>query len=57
MTSVHIVGHDMGGIVAYAYARQFPRRHQELCRSDTLTGDLAPESGHWIPEATGWRGG
>jgi pimeloyl-ACP methyl ester carboxylesterase len=44
-TNVHIVGHDMGGIVAYAYARQFPGDVRTVSLVDTP-----------IPGLTGWEG-
>jgi pimeloyl-ACP methyl ester carboxylesterase len=44
ITSVHLVGHDMGGIVAYAYARQFPDEVKTLVVVDTP-----------IPGLAGWR--
>jgi len=40
---VHLVGHDMGGIVAYAYARQYPDDVNTLTIVDTP-----------IPGLTGW---
>jgi pimeloyl-ACP methyl ester carboxylesterase len=45
ITSFHIVGHDMGGIVAYAYARQFPGDLKTVSMVDTP-----------IPGLTGWEG-
>jgi pimeloyl-ACP methyl ester carboxylesterase len=42
--AVHLVGHDMGGIVAYAYARQFPAAVKSLVIVDTP-----------IPGLNGWR--
>jgi pimeloyl-ACP methyl ester carboxylesterase len=42
--AVHLVGHDMGGLVAYAYARQFPGEVKTLVIVD------AP-----IPGLTGWQ--
>lgn len=45
ITSFHIVGHDMGGIVAYAYARQFPGDLKTVSIVDTP-----------IPGLTGWDG-
>ena len=45
ITSFHVVGHDMGGIVAYAYARQFPGDLKTLTLVDTP-----------IPGLTGWDG-
>ena len=42
--AVHLVGHDMGGIVAYAYARQFPVDVRSLVIVDTP-----------IPGLSGWR--
>jgi len=45
ITSFHIVGHDMGGIVAYAYARQFPGDLKTVSLVDTP-----------IPGLTGWDG-
>jgi pimeloyl-ACP methyl ester carboxylesterase len=44
MRSIYLVGHDMGGIVAYAYARQFPDDVKALAIVDTP-----------IPGLTGWR--
>jgi pimeloyl-ACP methyl ester carboxylesterase len=44
ISSVHVVGHDMGGIVAYAYARQFPADVKTLVIVDTP-----------IPGLSGWR--
>jgi pimeloyl-ACP methyl ester carboxylesterase len=44
VTSIHLVGHDMGGIVAYAYAQQFPAEVKTLVIVDTP-----------IPGLTGWR--
>ena len=35
ITSFHLVGHDMGGIVAYAYARQFPGDLKTVSMVDT----------------------
>lgn len=45
VSSFHLVGHDMGGIVAYAYARQFPGDIRTLAIVDTP-----------IPGLTGWDG-
>jgi pimeloyl-ACP methyl ester carboxylesterase len=45
ITSFHLVGHDMGGIVAYAYARQFPGDLKSVVLVDTP-----------IPGLTGWDG-
>jgi pimeloyl-ACP methyl ester carboxylesterase len=45
ITSFHLVGHDMGGIVAYAYARQFPGDLKTVSLVDTP-----------IPGLTGWEG-
>lgn len=45
ITSFHLVGHDMGGIVAYAYARQFPGDLKTVSMVDTP-----------IPGLTGWEG-
>ena len=51
--AVHVVGHDMGGIVAYAYARQFPREVKSLVIVDTpipgLSGwsELLSQSPRW----------
>lgn len=42
--SVHLVGHDMGGMVAYAYARQFPPDVKTVAIVDTP-----------IPGLTGWN--
>ena len=44
ISAVHLVGHDMGGIVAYAYARQFPADVRSLVIVDTP-----------IPGLSGWR--
>jgi pimeloyl-ACP methyl ester carboxylesterase len=39
--SVHLVGHDMGGMVAYEYARQFPDAVKTLVIVDTPIPGLA----------------
>jgi pimeloyl-ACP methyl ester carboxylesterase len=44
VTPVHLVGHDMGGIVAYAFARQFPGDLRTLSIVDTP-----------IPGLSGWQ--
>jgi pimeloyl-ACP methyl ester carboxylesterase len=60
-TRVNIVGHDLGGMVAYAYAAQNPDEVRSLVILDVPLQGVEPvatdvraveirDSGHWVAE-------